>query len=98
LSLTVSGIAGPEEPNDDHDQRYSFDVTGLTKLVPHLDINFQINAGTERHAALDGGLAKWYGFGVQPVLHFAFSEKFTVGARIELFDDPDGARTGVKQR
>ena len=97
LLLTVSALYGPEEANDNTDKRGSVDVTGLTKVISHVDLNFQVNYGWERNGGLgiglpaDGRTYKWFGFGIQPVIHI--TPKVTIGTRFELFDDMDGART-----
>jgi hypothetical protein len=91
LGLIVSAHAGPEQPDNDKDWRFSFDVTGVSKMNK-LDLWFQGNVGMEQNVA-GGDDATWYGAGVQPVFHL--NDKMTLGARAEVFADPDGARTGV---
>jgi hypothetical protein len=101
LVITLSGLYGPEKagapafPASNDDNRLSLDLTGVTKVVENLDLNFQLNYGTEEHSAVSDAnkTAKWYGFGIQPVYHF--DKKFSIGARFELFSDKDGARTSV---
>jgi hypothetical protein len=99
LTLTISGLYGPEQTGDASDKRGSVDLTGISKVIPHVDINFQVNFGWETNAipANDDPtkVSKWFGVSFQPLAHIG--DKVTIGARIELFDDQDGARTGVKQ-
>jgi hypothetical protein len=86
----------------DSNKRGSIDVTGLTKLVPKWQINFQGNYGWEKNApaalalgAAPNSQADWLGFGIQPV--YQYTSMTTLAFRIELLDDIEGARTGVKQ-
>lgn len=82
--------------------RDSIDLTVLTKIIPKVDLYLQGNSGTEKQAidsngdgVLDAGDARasWSGAGIQPLIHF--TDKFTVGSRLEYFYDKNGARTGV---
>jgi len=93
--VTISAYAGPEQNNNDDNWRETLDVTALVK-VGKLDLNLQANVGREDKAsAVDpGGDAVWFGAGVQPLFHA--SDKLTVGGRVELFKDNDGARVGEK--
>jgi hypothetical protein len=92
--LTASAYAGPEQPDNSDDWRFSGDVTGMVKMGT-IDLWAQVNAGSEQNAAADGDSAAWFGAGVQPVFHV--SDAFAVGARGEVFRDADGARTGAEQ-
>jgi hypothetical protein len=92
--LTASAYAGPEQPDNSDDWRFSGDVTGMVKLGT-IDLWAQVNAGSEQGAGPDGDSAAWFGAGVQPVFHV--SDAFAVGARGEVFRDADGARTGVEE-
>lgn len=87
-------LYGPEQA-DDGSNRLSIDLTGISKVVPTWDLNFQINYGSEQEAALDGGDATWFGLALMPVWRPAGA--FSLGGRMEYFDDQDGARTGVEQ-
>ncbi len=95
LSLTVlygtAPIVGFE-----HDKRLSVDLTGLTKVVKNLALNFQLNYGRQQHAALlttkAGEGASWFGAGVQPV--YTINDKWSIGGRLEWLTDNDDALTG----
>ncbi|MCB9560292.1 MAG: outer membrane beta-barrel protein [Kofleriaceae bacterium] len=92
--LTLSTLAGPERAGNNDDWRVNFDVTGMYRLGT-TDVWFQGHAATEQGAAPDGDSATWFGIGLQPVVHV--TSEFAVGTRVELFDDHDGARTGIPQ-
>jgi len=92
--LTASGYAGPEQAGNNKDWRVNTDVTADCKL-PKIDLWLQVNGGMEQGLGAGGGSATWYGAGVQPVFHV--NDKLGVGARAEVFADPDGARSGTGQ-
>lgn len=93
--LTLSFLAGPEQAANNDDWRMTFDATGMYKL-DKVDLWFQANSGVEQNLVPpDGDSAAWFGVGVQPLFHL--NDEFALGSRVELFDDLDGARTGLKQ-
>lgn len=94
LALTISTIIGPEVAGNTDDSRMSFDVTGITKVIPKVDLWFQGNYGMEAKASKvkAGDDASWMGFGLQPLVHL--NDWFGLGLRYEFFSDADGARTG----
>jgi hypothetical protein len=87
--VTGSFLAGPEQVDNSGDYRQSYDVTGFV-TVEGVKINAQANYGNETIA---GDRVHWVGGGIQPVV--PVSEVVSVGARVERFRDPEGARTGV---
>jgi hypothetical protein len=89
LTFGISFYTGVEQLNSS-EARNSFDLTGVSKIIPGVTLNFQGNYGTEKVGATD---ATWYGFGIQPVV--ALSGQVDLGLRAEYFADDDGARTGV---
>jgi hypothetical protein len=89
LTFGIAFYSGVEQLNSS-DARNSFDLTGVSKAIPGVTLNFQGNYGTETIGTTD---ATWYGFGVQPVI--ALSGKVDLGLRAEYFSDDDGARTGT---
>jgi hypothetical protein len=86
---TLSFLVGPEQADNSHDTRQTYDLTGFV-TVEGVKVNLQALYGNE---AIGGGHAHWVGGGVQPVV--PITEDFSIGARVERFCDPDGARTGV---
>jgi hypothetical protein len=87
-------MSGPEKPGNNSDNRMSFDVTATNKSVKNLVLSGQFNYGSEENSAVGGGDATWIGFGAQAVYSFD-GTPWNVGGRFEIFDDKDGARTGV---
>jgi hypothetical protein len=92
--LTLSFLAGPEQAANNDDWRMTFDATGMYKLET-VDLWFQANSGVEQGVGPGGDSAAWFGVGVQPVFHL--NDEFALGSRVELFDDLDGSRSGLKQ-
>jgi hypothetical protein len=88
LSVGISFCTGVEQANSS-DWRNSLDVTGVTKAIPGVTLNFQGNYGTETIDAVD---TKWFGFGIQPVI--PLDGNLELGLRAEYFADDQGARTG----
>jgi hypothetical protein len=88
LTVGVSFYTGIEQVNSS-DWRNSLDVTGATKAIPGVTLNFQGNYGTETINAVD---TKWFGFGIQPVI--PLGGNFELGLRGEYFADDRGAGTG----
>jgi hypothetical protein len=90
----LSGSVGAEQPNNNKNQRISVDLTGAITPSTMFQLWYQFNIGTEKGVSLDPTKksATWLGFGLQPVVT---SGDFTLGGRVEFFDDPQGARTGL---
>ncbi len=96
LTVTVGGITGPEQRDNTHNLRTVFDVVAAWTLSDAVTLQFNADDGREAHAAPDGGQARWRG--AAGYARFALSNAVALCVRGEVFDDPDGARTGVAQR
>jgi len=93
LAFVLSYITGIEQANSKN-WRNSFDLTGVTKVIPGVALNFQTNYGTETFTDSTGDThAKWFGFTLQPIV--ALTDNIDLGLRAEYFADDDGVRTGV---
>jgi hypothetical protein len=88
LTWGASGYFGKELVGEDEVTRLSADLTGAWTVNDDLSVNFQGNFGQDD---LDGETGSWMGVGLQPV--YALSEKVSLSARGEFFDDGDFART-----
>jgi hypothetical protein len=110
LALTLVGYHGPEQATSysstfatntvkmNGNNRSTVDLTGVTKIIPKVALWFQVNYGQEEEIVLDAGsgmmeTATWSGATIQPVI--SITDKFSIGARWEDFEDHDGARTGT---
>lgn len=94
LAFGISFLTGVEQVNSDN-WRNSIDLTGVTKAISGVALNFQVNYGTETFTDSSGADTdtKWYGFTLQPLI--ALSQMFDLGLRAEYFADDQGARTGI---
>ncbi len=90
LAFGASFSWGVEQPDPSNNSRTSIDLTGLTKVIPGVTLNFQANYGAESFGTVD---ASWFGFGIQPVI--SLSDIIDIGTRLEYFSDKDGVRTGT---
>jgi len=89
--LTDESSPGSAADDKTGDMRSSIDLTGVTKIIPKVDLWFQANWGYEENTA---GTTddKWGGFAVEPVINV--TEKFFIGARYEYFANSNGSRVG----
>ncbi len=92
--LATGGLSvyyGPEQTGNNSHNRTSVDLTVATKPLSQLTLNLQGNWGQE------GGISKkvdqWDGYGVQPV--WQFTDKFSLGGRIEHMENKLGSRFGT---
>ncbi len=85
----ISGSWGAENTNDNTHHRLTVDLTGAA-ILGDLTLNFQGLVGTE---SMPGGAPRdtWFGIGLQPVY---VADAFSLGARIEYFNDKHGSRLG----
>jgi len=92
---TLSVYYGPQQAGNDSHNRTSVDLTiankPLPKLLPQLTLNLQGNYGQE--GGVSGHDDRWYGFGIQPV--YQFTDKFSIGGRIEQMQNKFGSRFGT---
>lgn len=97
-SLSVAGIVGNEPSNvpaGDERTRVLIDVVASASPVENVELNFNLDWGTEEGAGLAGGDGEWNG--VAGIVSYAFNEEHSIAVRGELFNDKDGARTGIAQ-
>jgi hypothetical protein len=97
-TLASAGIYGAEQPGRDGPKRWAIDLVTTFKPLPALTLVLNDARGHEDDAiALDGGLADAAWHGLEPIVHRAFADKFSLALRGEFFSDKDGARTGRAQ-
>jgi len=99
----TAGLVGTSASNNN--PRLALDVVAAYTGVNNLTLNFQLDFGEEQHASAtfstttpptdDKGVpnATWFGAGVQPV--YKINDKWSVGGRVEVLDDADGAVTMI---
>jgi len=98
LAATVSAYYGPNatwgtndagEAAPSRNVLLSLDLTGVTKVVPNLDLNFQGNFLKTHKDSTAGINVAWtkYGLGLQPLYHIG---KAQVGLRYEFLSEDNG--------
>ncbi|HEU5249630.1 MAG TPA: porin [Thermoanaerobaculia bacterium] len=97
-STTVTVVAnytlGPERTHNG-DPRNVVNVNAQWKVVDRSILAVDIVYGTEANAVAQGQTATWDG--IVAYARFGLDDNIALVLRGELFNDPDGARTGVAQ-
>ncbi len=96
LSLTLSGMVGPERTNDNHDNRTLLDLVVVWHPAARVTVGLNADYGTEAGAVVEGRTATWKG--AAAYVRVGLGAATSLALRLERFDDSDGARTGVAQR
>jgi len=89
FTINVNGSFGSETENVASRKRLSVDLNGVWSPAERFELRFQANAGWDG-IGRTGPVVRWYVCGLQPLYT---GELFTLGARVEVFADPDGERT-----
>jgi hypothetical protein len=95
LSLTVSGMTGPERAGNDADSRSLLDLVAIFKPGDRLTLGANADWGLEENAVSPGQDGGWSG--IAGYARIAITNTFALSLRGESFDDGDGVRTGVAQ-
>jgi hypothetical protein len=95
LAIALTGIAGPEQSDDDVHDRDVLDLVAAWKPGAHLAFALNGDWGRETAAAPGGHMAVWRG--AAGYLRFTPGRRFALSLRAERFTDRDGARTGTAQ-
>jgi len=78
--------------------RNLFDFYGILKLTDKLTVATNYDYGFQTKALLpNGDIARAIWQGIGGYLNYDFTEKWRSSFRAEIFNDPDGYRTGVRQ-
>ncbi len=96
FSIMLNYIDGPEQPGHLANRRNVFDLCVTTKMSARLSLGFNADYGREPAIGMGGTTARWSG--VAGYANVALGGPWSVAARAEVFDDPDGVRTGFAQR
>jgi hypothetical protein len=95
LSLAFNGMIGPEQKDNDRNERLVGDLVATWKPLERLSLGANIDYGYEASALGPGVDAVWRGAAFYATL--ALSKRFSLSLRAEVFEDRDGARTGLAQ-
>lgn len=94
-SLAFNFMVGPERAGVNGDSRTFLNLVGSWKLGAGSALGLDAVWATEENAAGPGQDATWGGVALYGRL--GLSSSFALVLRAELFDDPDGVRTGTPQ-
>lgn len=94
-TVYVNALFGPERAGDDGDDRTFLNVVATWKLGTRSALGLDAVWATEENAAGPGLDATWGGVALYGRL--GLSPSFALVLRAEVFDDPDGVRTGTEQ-
>ncbi|MGC1402275.1 MAG: porin [Thermodesulfobacteriota bacterium] len=96
FAMNFNLMYGPEQNNNNSNNRFLFDWVGTIKPVKNLSFILNTDYGTEQQDPNANGTdSKWYG--VAGIVKYDFNDLFSLALRGEYFNDPDGARTGTAQ-
>jgi hypothetical protein len=98
LSLTVNGMTGPEQLNNDSNIRSLLDLIATIKPTKKLSLILNTDNGREQGIGVTGGAATWSG--MAGIVKYDLNDTYSLSVRAEAFDDQDGVRTGtgIQQR
>lgn len=87
-------LSGPEQTDNDDNNRTLLDFIGVWKATDKFTAMFNYDTASEDNA-VETGNAKWSGYALYG--RYNITDKFALSARAESFKDADGARTGLPQ-
>ncbi|MBA4394494.1 MAG: hypothetical protein C0407_13155 [Desulfobacca sp.] len=97
LALNFNFTYGPEQNNNNSNNRFLFDWVATIKPIKNLSIILNTDYGTEQKDPNAGGIDSTWA-GVAGIVKYDFNDLFSLALRGEYFDDRDGAKTGTAQR
>ena len=96
FSIVVNGMIGPEQDNNNSNQRSLLDVVATVKPIKNLSLIVNTDNAREQNIAAAGGAATWSG--IAGIVKYDFNDKYSLAVRGETFGDKEGVRTGTAQR
>lgn len=94
-TLTFNFLHGPEQPQNAHNERSVYEITGSWKALPRLAFGTDGLYADEDHAAANGSDAIWKG--LAGYSKYSFTKQFSLAFRGEVFANVGGSRTGTSQ-
>ncbi len=96
VTLTFNFMYGPEQPNNNSNNRFLFDWVGAYKATKKLTFMANFDYAHEDNDPLNNGKdSQWYG--VAGYAKYQFTDFFSTSIRGEYFNDKNGVRTGIAQ-
>ncbi|MBZ0088760.1 MAG: porin, partial [Thermoanaerobaculia bacterium] len=94
-ALYLNAMGGPEQRDDTRDRRNLYNVVATFKPDGRLAFGLDGVIGDEGGLLASGARARWSA--VAGYARWALGGDFALALRAEMFDDPDGVRTGTAQ-
>lgn len=94
-NVYITAMGGPEQKDDEHDDRYVYGLTSTWKASDDATLGLDTVYGTEQGLLASGASASWSG--AAAYFRYGFTADLALALRAELFDDADGVRTGTAQ-
>jgi Putative beta-barrel porin-2, OmpL-like. bbp2 len=96
VTIVTNYMGGPERSDTEGDLRNVVGVNARWNVTDRTVLAVDAVYGSEANAVTQGQTATWSG--IVGYARFALGRSFALNLRGELFNDPDGARTGVAQK
>jgi hypothetical protein len=96
VTVVANYMVGPERDDGDGDLRNVINVNAQAKVRDRAVLTLDVVYGSEANAVTHGQTVIWNG--IVGYARFGLSDSFALILRGELFNDRDGARTGVAQK
>lgn len=93
ISITNSFAFGPELDDNNHDNRFLYDLVASWQATEQLLVGANFDYGFDEDQAPDGDDGVWWG--VAGYVRYDITDALYVGARGEYFDDSDGQRISM---
>src|SRR3989338_3376800 len=97
--LNLKYMTGPEQTNNDSNNRGVLNVNLTVTLLESLILNLDYVNGNEQkdpnNKVTANGDSKWSG--IAGIIRYVASDRYAINIRAETFSDSDGTRTVVKQ-
>jgi len=97
LSGTFNVGYGPEKNGTNDGPRLLLDGVVVVKPADRLTLTLNGDYGSENSLPADGQTTTWTWKGLAAYARCTLADRFALIARGEVFDDPDGVRTGTAQ-
>ncbi len=96
VQLNFNFMYGPEQPNNNSNNRFLLDWVGAFKATKKLTFMANFDYAHEDNDPLNSGKdSQWYGAAVYA--KYEFTDFFSTSIRAEYFNDKNGVRTGIAQ-
>ncbi len=92
LTLSLAGITGPEQADDNNDYRTAVNFVASYQVSSQLTLLLDSIYGYESNSPIEGA-SDWYGVAVYGI--YKFNDYVSAAARAEYYRDDEGFTTGV---